>query len=73
MQARSGRPGSRVSSISRCGARYASRHSASMSAREALVTRRIGIDDIEAAFEDMTAGQGARSVVCFGTAHETST
>ncbi len=32
---------------------------------EALVTRRIGIDDVEAAFADMTAGRGARSVVCF--------
>jgi S-(hydroxymethyl)glutathione dehydrogenase/alcohol dehydrogenase len=32
---------------------------------EALVTRRIGIDDVEAAFTDMTAGRGARSVVCF--------
>ncbi len=36
---------------------------------EALVTRRIGIDDVEAAFTDMAAGHGARSVVCFsGTA-----
>jgi S-(hydroxymethyl)glutathione dehydrogenase / alcohol dehydrogenase len=34
---------------------------------EALVTRRIGIDDVEAAFTDMTAGRGARSVVCFDT------
>ncbi len=33
---------------------------------EALVTRRIGIDDVEAAFADMAAGRGARSVVCFG-------
>ena len=33
---------------------------------EALVTRRIGIDDVEAAFTDMAAGRGARSVVCFG-------
>ena len=33
---------------------------------EALVTRRIGIDDVEAAFTDMSAGRGARSVVCFG-------
>ena len=33
---------------------------------EALVTRRIGIDDVEAAFTDMAAGHGARSVVCFG-------
>ncbi len=32
---------------------------------EALVTRRIGIDDVEAAFTDMTAGRGARSLVCF--------
>ncbi|HEX3288374.1 MAG TPA: alcohol dehydrogenase catalytic domain-containing protein [Mycobacterium sp.] len=32
---------------------------------EALVTRRIGIDDVEAAFQDMTAGRGARSVVRF--------
>jgi S-(hydroxymethyl)glutathione dehydrogenase/alcohol dehydrogenase len=32
---------------------------------EALVTRRIGIDDVEAAFTDMTAGRGARSIVCF--------
>ncbi|OBG27714.1 hypothetical protein A5672_00525 [Mycobacterium alsense] len=32
---------------------------------EALVTRRIGLDDVEAAFADMTAGRGARSVVCF--------
>jgi len=32
---------------------------------EALVSRRIGIDDVEAAFTDMTAGRGARSVVCF--------
>lgn len=31
----------------------------------ALVTRRIGIDDVEAAFTDMAAGHGARSVVCF--------
>jgi S-(hydroxymethyl)glutathione dehydrogenase / alcohol dehydrogenase len=34
---------------------------------EALVTRRIGIDDVEAAFTDMAAGRGARSVVCFDT------
>lgn len=34
---------------------------------EALVTRRIGIDDVEAAFLDMAAGRGARSVVCFDT------
>ena len=33
---------------------------------EALVTRRIGIDDVETAFTDMTSGRGARSVVCFG-------
>src|ERR1700731_2024100 len=32
---------------------------------EALVTRRIVIDDVEDAFTDMTAGRGARSVVCF--------
>jgi S-(hydroxymethyl)glutathione dehydrogenase/alcohol dehydrogenase len=32
---------------------------------EALVTRRISIDDVEAAFADMAAGRGARSVVCF--------
>jgi S-(hydroxymethyl)glutathione dehydrogenase/alcohol dehydrogenase len=32
---------------------------------EALVTRRIGIYDVEAAFADMTAGHGARSVVRF--------
>lgn len=32
---------------------------------EALVTRRIGIDGVEAAFTDMAAGRGARSVVCF--------
>lgn len=32
---------------------------------EALVTRRIGINDVETAFTDMTAGRGARSVVCF--------
>src|ERR1700730_2408570 len=32
---------------------------------EALVTRRIGIDDVEAAFAGMAAGRGARSVVCF--------
>lgn len=32
---------------------------------EALVTRRIGIEDVEAAFTDMAAGRGARSVVCF--------
>jgi S-(hydroxymethyl)glutathione dehydrogenase / alcohol dehydrogenase len=32
---------------------------------EALVTRRIGIDDVEQAFTDMAAGRGARSVVCF--------
>ena len=34
---------------------------------EALVTRRIGIDDVEQAFTDMAAGRGARSVVCFAT------
>ncbi|ORV14004.1 Zn-dependent alcohol dehydrogenase [Mycobacterium celatum] len=33
---------------------------------EALVTRRIGLDDVETAFTDMAAGRGARSVVCFG-------
>ena len=33
---------------------------------EALVTRRIGIDDVESAFAEMAAGRGARSVVCFG-------
>jgi S-(hydroxymethyl)glutathione dehydrogenase / alcohol dehydrogenase len=32
---------------------------------EALVTRRIGLDDVEAAFTDMAAGRGARSIVCF--------
>jgi S-(hydroxymethyl)glutathione dehydrogenase/alcohol dehydrogenase len=32
---------------------------------EALVTRRIGIDDVEQAFADMAAGHGARSLVCF--------
>ena len=32
---------------------------------DALVTRRIGIDDVEQAFADMAAGRGARSVVCF--------
>lgn len=32
---------------------------------EALVTRRIGIDGVEAAFSDMTVGHGARSLVCF--------
>jgi len=32
---------------------------------EALVTRRTGVDDVEAAFADMAAGNGARSVVCF--------
>lgn len=31
----------------------------------ALITRRIGVDDVEAAFTDMAAGHGARSVVCF--------
>ena len=35
---------------------------------EALVTRRIAIDEVEAAFADMTAGRGARSVVCFAPA-----
>lgn len=34
---------------------------------EALVTRRASIDDVEAAFADMIAGQGARSIVCFET------
>lgn len=33
---------------------------------EALVARRIGVEDVEAAFSDMAAGRGARSVVCFG-------
>ena len=33
---------------------------------EALVTRRIAIEDVETAFTDMAAGHGARSVVCFG-------
>jgi S-(hydroxymethyl)glutathione dehydrogenase/alcohol dehydrogenase len=33
---------------------------------EALVTRRIGIDDVEMAFTEMASGPGARSVVCFG-------
>ena len=32
---------------------------------EALVTRRIGLDDVEQAFTDMAAGRGARSVVSF--------
>jgi S-(hydroxymethyl)glutathione dehydrogenase / alcohol dehydrogenase len=32
---------------------------------ESLVTRRIGIDGVGAAFADMNAGRGARSVVCF--------
>jgi S-(hydroxymethyl)glutathione dehydrogenase/alcohol dehydrogenase len=32
---------------------------------EALVTRRIALDDVETAFTDMAAGHGARSVVCF--------
>jgi S-(hydroxymethyl)glutathione dehydrogenase/alcohol dehydrogenase len=35
---------------------------------EALETRRIGIEQVEAAFTDMAAGRGARSVVCFGPA-----
>ncbi|CNI14230.1 Uncharacterised protein [Mycobacterium tuberculosis] len=30
------------------------------------MARRIGIDDVEAAFADMAAGRGARSVICFG-------
>jgi S-(hydroxymethyl)glutathione dehydrogenase / alcohol dehydrogenase len=34
---------------------------------EALVTRRISIDDVEQAFTEMAAGHGARSVVCFET------
>ena len=34
---------------------------------EALVSRRTGIDDVEAAFADMAAGRGARSMVCFET------
>jgi S-(hydroxymethyl)glutathione dehydrogenase / alcohol dehydrogenase len=34
---------------------------------EALVTQRIGIDDVEQAFTDMAAGRGARRVVCFDT------
>lgn len=33
---------------------------------EALVTRRIGVDDVEAAFSETAAERGARSVVCFG-------
>ena len=33
---------------------------------KALITRRIGIDDVEKAFTDMASGHGARSVVCFG-------
>jgi S-(hydroxymethyl)glutathione dehydrogenase/alcohol dehydrogenase len=32
---------------------------------EALVTRRIAINDVEQAFTDMAAGHGARSLVCF--------
>ncbi|HZQ30948.1 MAG TPA: Zn-dependent alcohol dehydrogenase [Mycobacterium sp.] len=32
---------------------------------EALVSRRIGIDDVESAFANMAAGHGARSVVSF--------
>lgn len=32
----------------------------------ALVTRRIGLDGIPAAFEEMTAGRGGRSLVVFG-------
>ena len=35
---------------------------------EALVTRRIGIDDVEEAFTDMASGHGARNVVCFSAA-----
>jgi S-(hydroxymethyl)glutathione dehydrogenase/alcohol dehydrogenase len=35
---------------------------------EALVSRRILIDEVEAAFTDMAAGRGARSVVCFDAA-----
>ncbi len=31
----------------------------------ALVTRRIGLDEVESAFDDMTAGRGARSLVVF--------
>ncbi|MEO3761626.1 Zn-dependent alcohol dehydrogenase [Mycobacterium sp. B14F4] len=34
---------------------------------EALVTQRIGIDDVETAFSDMAAGRGARRLVCFGS------
>jgi S-(hydroxymethyl)glutathione dehydrogenase / alcohol dehydrogenase len=33
---------------------------------EAMVTRRIDIDDVETSFADMTAGRGARCLVCFG-------
>jgi S-(hydroxymethyl)glutathione dehydrogenase/alcohol dehydrogenase len=35
---------------------------------EALVTRRIVVDEVESAFADMAAGRGARSVVCFAAA-----
>jgi S-(hydroxymethyl)glutathione dehydrogenase / alcohol dehydrogenase len=34
---------------------------------EALVTRRIGIDDVETAFTDMAFGRGARRLVCFAS------
>jgi Zn-dependent alcohol dehydrogenase len=32
---------------------------------EVLVTRRIGIEDVEPAFTNMASGRGARSLVCF--------
>jgi len=31
----------------------------------ALVTRRLALDDVEEAFADMIAGQGARSLIVF--------
>ncbi|KUI22727.1 hypothetical protein AU193_10510 [Mycobacterium sp. GA-1285] len=33
----------------------------------ALVTRRIDLDDVESAFTDMASGRGARRLVCFGS------
>jgi S-(hydroxymethyl)glutathione dehydrogenase/alcohol dehydrogenase len=34
---------------------------------ERLVTKRIGLDDIDEAFEEMIAGVGARSVIVLGS------
>jgi Zn-dependent alcohol dehydrogenase len=47
--------------------RYAALHLAGKLPVEHLVERRIGLDDVEDAFDAMRRGEGARRVIVYGT------